>query len=547
MTDQDKATSADEWRARAIAAEKTVDVLKAKVMDLYNSEGQSIIHKQLDKARRRDEENARKRELMEVRNQELQNYSARLEAEVAARTNEVKTILNHVKFGFFLTDQDLVIGSEFSRSCITLFGTEQLAGRRFLDLVHLKGRQREHYRLGVDQVFEDILPPEVTLGQLPQRFHIDDKVLKVEGSEIRVDGKVDRLLFTVSDITDLEEAQRESSVNKSLVSILRQKDAFIDFLKEAKEIIRQSYAGVKKGGHKNLRRLLHTLKGNTASWGLQHIATLIHDIEEEKEFSREHISAIDAAFRRFVSEYQNIIGVSYDDVDDTAFEISSEHISHLRNIISDLETEEATKLRSWTAQVLQKPASALLGPIDEFIDRLAVRLGKNVQFTLEGADTLVDVEATKSIFQNLVHILRNAVDHGIEEPLERGNKGSTGHIHLQISREQDCYYLKVQDDGRGIDFAELKRIAVQHNLVDHETVSQWSDEEACQLIFYDGLSSAKETTEISGRGVGMSAIQAAVDKVFGQIHVSSSAMKGTEVEIVVPVPEVLRQPQSQVA
>jgi len=123
---------------------------------------------------------------------------------------------------------------ETTRSCISLFGESAIEGRKLGALLHLTPRANEQLQLACDQVFEDLLPVEVSLGQMPQKFEVSPgKILRAEGSAIRgPDGGMRAMLFTISDITALEAATKESNNNRMLIGILRQKEAFQAFLGE---------------------------------------------------------------------------------------------------------------------------------------------------------------------------------------------------------------------------------------------------------------------------------------------------------------------------
>ncbi len=534
------------WQKRAQAAEKTVSILKAKVIELYNSGAQSVIHRQLEKARAREDENRRKRELMEVRNDELKKYSETLEQQVESRTEAIKTILNHVIFGFLVVDRNLVISDEYTKSCHDLFGQEKLGGLNVMKILKLSKRQAEHYLLCIDQVFEDILPSSVTLSQIPQRFEVNGRILKAEGSVIRKNGKVDRILYTINDISELESAQKEALNNRILVGVLRRKEAFHEYMCETKEQIRQCLHTVQED-QPATRRVLHTLKGNSASWELYEIAERIHLVEDESVITKSHIIEIEAQFRNFINAHSSIIGFAYDSLHELNFEVSSTQLTRLKTIISDLQGFQAAMLQNWTADVLQKPASLLMGPLEEFVEKLAERLGKAVEFKTKGLETLVDVDTMRGVLQSVLHLIRNAVDHGIEDDHNRGSKPAVGHVEFSIERTEELYVVTVRDDGHGIDVEKLKAKALQLGLKTKEELDQLSPQEQLHLVFLDGLSSADTTTEISGRGVGMSSILSAVRRVNGNFYIESKFAVGSTMRLEIPIPETLRVPAKEAA
>ena len=534
------ATELEQWKTRAEAAERTVEVLKKKVTDLYNASEISTIHGQLEKAKRRDEENRKKREIAEVKTRELQKYSETLEAEVARRAEIMKTILNNVHFGFLLMDRQFKIQPDYSQYCETLLQQEHLQDKSLLDILDLSKRDREHFSLGIDQIYEDLLPDTVSLRQLPSRFDINNRIINAQGSVIRRDGVIDSILFTLSDVTDLEEAQYEANLNHVLLGILKQKEAFVDFVKECKQQLNEARVLLQANDQAEIRRNIHTIKGNAASWGLTDLMLQIHLAEDKPLINLADLDGAEDLLRNFVDTNYPVIGVVYDSLEEATYSISQQQIRKLDSIIHKIGdvTEESANLKQWSKGIQQKAAADMLGPIDEFVKKLALRLGKDVNFIFEGGDTQVDVPVMKGVLQTVIHLLRNAVDHGIEEPLERGRKHRIGKVRLLVGSDAEGYWLEVADDGRGINADRIAEIAKERGLVDAEQLAAMSQEQKLQLIFLDGLSSATQTTEISGRGVGMSAVQAEVNRAFGSIAIISKAGKGTAFKIRVPASEV---------
>lgn len=216
------------WERRANAAEKTVHVLKHEVRKLHDGGAQSPIHRALEKARHREVENRRRRELAEVR-------AANLEAQVSERTRAIRTILDHVTFGFLIVGRDGGVREGYTRSCESLFGREPEVGGTLAELLRCDARRAMELSLGLEQIFEDFMPEEVTVDQLPRRFEVDDRVLRLEARAVRDDdGAVDGVLLTVSDITELEAAERVGRHREVLIGILQQKAAFDQFVMDTR-------------------------------------------------------------------------------------------------------------------------------------------------------------------------------------------------------------------------------------------------------------------------------------------------------------------------
>ncbi len=165
------------------------------------------------------------------------------------------------------------------------------------------------------------------------------------------------------------------------------------------------------------------------------------------------------------------------------------------------------------------------------------KLQKKVDFVMAGEDTAVDRNVIDHLFSPLMHILRNAVDHGIELPQEReaAGKPAVGKISLSASIQGDQAVISVMDDGRGINRAIVMQIALDHGLITQEQAQKMSDEEVNALIFLPGFSTKSDVTELSGRGVGMDVVNESVRKLNGRIHVSSVEGQGTRIDLRIPL------------
>jgi len=190
MTAPDTLDPAD-LLARARAAERTVEVLKRKVHDLYNGGG-SIIQHGAERAKAREAEMRRRQEIAALRNVELARYSAALEREVAERTRDLQTILDNVVFGFLVVNRDGTIREGATRSSALLLGRSSLTGALFSEAFGLTPTRCVEFKLQLDLLFEDVLPEELVFDQLPRRS------TNPAGRSLALDGRV---------IRDLEGAQ----------------------------------------------------------------------------------------------------------------------------------------------------------------------------------------------------------------------------------------------------------------------------------------------------------------------------------------------------
>ncbi|HVS17264.1 MAG TPA: ATP-binding protein [Planctomycetota bacterium] len=518
-----------DWQRRARAAEATVRVLKDKVLEMYGGGAQSTLHRALERAREREERNARKRALAELRSAELAKYNEHLESEVARRTRAIRAILDNVTFGFLVIDREMRVQEGVTLSCGTLLGRMPEPGDNLAELLGLTSLPREaDLQLGVDQVFEDLLPEEVTLDQLPSRFELGERVLRVEGRVIRDDGgQVTSILLTISDATALELAQRESQERDVLIGVLRQKSAFEEFVADARTSLEAAAGAV--ADQVLLRRVVHTVKGNAASWGLSGVTEAAHDVEAGEGITEADLEHVGQALRDFLGTHRTLLNVDYE-VTDPGYQVQGDELRALRALTG--EPVHPHDVESWVSQVVQRPAGDLFGPVEMFVSKLAERLGKEVDFEIRGGDIPVDAEVMRPVLRNLSHLVRNAVDHGIEPAWERGSKSSRGRVAVTLEDSGEAWLVHVEDDGRGIQLDKLIERARKRGI---DVDDSMPPERKIDLIFTDGLSTAEVASHVSGRGVGMSAVREAVHSRGGKVRVRTGP-QGTRVTLEVPKP-----------
>ena len=206
-----------------------------------------------------------------------------------------------------------------------------------------------------------------------------------------------------------------------------------------------------------------------------------------------------------------------------------ETTSHLARITDELQ-EEIMRSR-------MLPVRSVLTRLPRVVRDVAAKCGKRVELLTSGEETELDRSVIEEISDPLIHILRNAVDHGIESPEERraAGKPEVGTITVSAWNQETYIYLSVKDDGKGIDTSTLRRKAVERGLVSREAADAASDESVLQYIFYAGLSTAKSLSDVSGRGVGMDIVRTNIERLNGQVQVRSTPGLGSEIIIQLPL------------
>jgi len=205
---------------------------------------------------------------------------------------------------------------------------------------------------------------------------------------------------------------------------------------------------------------------------------------------------------------------------------------------------EIDRLRRQARELHGRVMTARLTPFSALTERLprAVRdlghqLGKQVDIEIQGTDVELDRAAIETLSDPLVHIVRNAVDHGIESPETRAAAGkpARGRVLLAARRERDSVVVEIEDDGRGLDAPGLRERAVRAGALTAEAAAALDDSRSYELALLPGISTKSEATDVSGRGVGMDAVQRAVEGLGGAIRLHSSPGRGTRVTLKLPL------------
>ena len=197
----------------------------------------------------------------------------------------------------------------------------------------------------------------------------------------------------------------------------------------------------------------------------------------------------------------------------------------------------ASSLQDTAMDMRLIPFSQVSDSFPRLVRDISRDLDKRIDFEIEGDDVELDRTILTEMRDPLVHVLRNAVDHGIESPEEReaAGKDPTGHVRLTAERERDHVIIEVADDGGGLDPDQLREKAVDEGVKSREAVEAMEDDEVYDLVFHPGFSTAEEVTDVSGRGVGMDVVRTTARDLDGSVAVESEPGEGTTVRFRLPV------------
>lgn len=208
----------------------------------------------------------------------------------------------------------------------------------------------------------------------------------------------------------------------------------------------------------------------------------------------------------------------------------------LENIASRVD-QVTSELQETIMQTRMQPIGTIFSRFPRVVRDLSAKLGKDCNLEIEGNEVEVDKTIVEAMGDPLTHLVRNSVDHGIELPDVRAQKGKprVGIIRLRAFHQAGKVCIRIEDDGGGMDPARLKAKALEKGLITQEQVAMMSDNEALRLIFAPGFSTAAQVTDVSGRGVGMDVVRTNIEQLGGTVDVESTLGMGSAIHITLPL------------
>jgi two-component system chemotaxis sensor kinase CheA len=290
--------------------------------------------------------------------------------------------------------------------------------------------------------------------------------------------------------------------------------------------------------------------------GIDTLEDFVGNVEDEGEEPDEDISDLIEALKNASEgeEYEKV-EASEDEEDENLevdkIQVGADNLDDLMNAVGELmiiqkklrqelspfdsrEVEEAmNQFKRLGDEIQQDLTRARMVPVSQVFDRfprmvrdLSSKTDKEVNFEMEGTDLRLDRTVLDEIDEPIIHMLRNAVDHGIEDE---------GTITLKAERKGDKALISVEDDGQGIDTEKVKQKAISNDIITEEEADDMGRQEAMELLFNPNLSTNDEVTELSGRGVGMSVVRTTAERLQGTYNIESERGEGTKIEIELPI------------
>jgi signal transduction histidine kinase len=475
--------------------------------------------------------------MLEEAEGEIRVLNADLEKKVQDRTATIRMILDHVKSGFLLIDSSFKVQPGFTKSCAEILEHPLQAGDDFASLFTLTNRQRGDLEVALAQVFDDILPDCVTLSMIKSRLPVQNRQVMIQSAVIRdAQQKIQSILITLTDATHVAQMEKEAKLSQTLIKILQAMVNFKSLLGESFVDLERARGLLNEDGQKAVKMILHTIKGNFASFGLEEISHAIHELEDKAKVQADDIEELIQNIHQFLESYKDILKIDPGSLHEKSYRLHDSHLIHLSDRLKNrgATREVLDTYADWMEEIKQISFDELIGPIGKKARRIGESLGKKLELTIEGGQTAVDADRMQGVIHSLIHLVRNSIDHGLEFPDERGDKPEVGSIFIRVRRDDKAFHIEAGDDGRGIDPNVIRSVAVSKGLIKSDEAAALSDQEALALIFRSGFSTRDEVTSLSGRGVGMSAVESSVLELGGRISIHTNPGQGTCFHIEVP-------------
>jgi HPt (histidine-containing phosphotransfer) domain-containing protein len=471
-------------------------------------------------------------------NDQLQQHLVQVEALVAERTETIRTILDHVASGFLMIDKNASIAPGFTRSCLGLLNAHLEEGQNLLDVLDLKSDGSQKFRMALNQIFDDQMPLEVSLAQLPSYVLSHGKYLHMEAAGVRdKTGRLQHLLLTWTDATELRRRRLEAQRNRSLLKTLRDIEGFRQFVAysfDSIQKLKQLEGDAAEQSTREVHFILHTLKGNCMVFQLPEIARFLHHLEEKSRVKLSDIESLEEQFKKYLTRHASLLRTQWGPINYEK-RVTDAQLDALRELSRNrFAPPLRVEIDQWIQDVSAKPVRSLLHSLMNDARVVARKLNKNVDMRVLDRDARVHSEAEEALIDQLIHVVRNAIVHGIEEDREAVNKAQEGFICLDFRELPDGLAISCSDDGRGFDRRVWEAEWKARGLPMNDDIAKLPLAKLVSTISRGGFSTQSKVSLFAGRGIGMEALFAAVERCQGTLNIISEPGKGARFEIFIP-------------
>jgi len=461
------------------------------------------------------------------------------------RNKDMRVVLDNVAQGLVTVDREGTIAAERSTAIDRWFSSPK-AGAKIWELFESANSQvRVELSIGWEQLFEGFLPLELSLSQLPRRIRCGQHTFELGCEPVMMDdGQLDKCLVVISDVTHIVAAEQTELEQREQLALFgavaKDREGVVDFLKATGDIVDQALAYGDKAEHTvDVKRAIHTVKGNCGLFGLTSLSTLCHEIETRIAETEQcgpggqppllatEADQLSQVWILLMERANDLLG----NLSSNALKVTPRDVAQLVFAIQQGKSPEALvrSIATWSLE----PVEARLQRLAQQARQLAERMGKpGVTVDIQPSSVRLPSDQWAPFWGNVSHVIRNALDHGIESEEERklARKPEHGRLRLSALEVGGHVVVAIEDDGRGINWTKVREKARKAGLPSS------SEGDLVEALFSDGVSTRDEVSELSGRGVGLSAVRAACISMNGRIEVDSSIGMGTTLRFLFPLP-----------
>jgi signal transduction histidine kinase len=439
-----------------------------------------------------------------------------------------KAILDALPQQFLTVDSRGAIGAEHSAQVGTIFPMP-IAGEDFWKLSGLEGGYREV----ADLAFAGVAWSTV-VQLFPPQFTRNGRLIEVKFVPMYSEGVLSSLVVACQDVTEMrslmEVVEKQTRQAKVVFTVLSARAEFLELLELAESL------DIHLENAEEMTVRAHTLKGGFLFFGCQDLADFCHATETEWAERGYEASAgllftqnVRQRIDSFLAEYRDFLGIARrEDLRRKELLVDQQSIAQLYGSLKALPLDAPTKssLLAHIEKAASVPLRKTLGWLEKIWLETLCDAGKAGSRITWNASVAITREPYKRLFQSLLHVVRNAAVHGIESAEERLRLGKPreGTLSISCAEREDGYSIKIEDDGRGVDFAAIRRSAINRGV---PSATSMSDNELVELIFLPTFSVETEADELSGRGIGLAVVRQEARALGGDVVVTTRSGQGT--------------------
>jgi len=521
----------------------------------------------------------------------IKGYMGNLQMLADEKVRQIRDILDNVKQGLFTFNLNLTVNPDCSLSACEILGMDDMAGKTLAEVFRLGTHDVNLFRDWVDVVLKYYrthrweklvkLAPvqEISIGSRSSQRRIRVEYQKI----LDANGNLIKIMALVQDVTETklqelhmkeEKIRLENKVKTILGITSNPPEVVSEFLKDSTIKINSLYNGLgrlehpfdkdglrtKEGGEPEGRQDFanwvhaaykdcHTIKGNAGAFGFEALMAFAHDLETQLDHvGRGKITWSESfpAARRLINEMREEIKRMHEihllltgNSEEAYVRLPESKVLRIRELAGKVETQalspELLTLVEYCKRIANRGFFSLAHKYQDLVSRVAVKLGKEVEFAVYPRDLELDPELLFRVDEALVHLLRNAVVHGIENAgsPQRIKKG-IGRVDLTYARSFGGHVFSVKDNGQGIDREALVERAITSGIWSRDEAEAIGNKDQLQLIFFPGFSTSEKPDALSGRGMGLTIAKESLKAWGGGISVETTPGLGSVFTISLP-------------